>query len=101
MGWAPDGKHFFINNEMGSNVTELYVFDRVGKSRGDLQGEILGADPNLQELVRRGSHTYFNAEKWIDAGTLQVEVAGHTDETPVREFDMRFRVPLEGMVTRL
>jgi succinate dehydrogenase / fumarate reductase cytochrome b subunit len=101
IGWAPDGKHFFVNDEEGSNITELYVFDGTGKTHDVLDGEILRASPHLQELDRHASHIYFNAKKWIDARTLEVEVSGHTDEAPIEEFDTRFRVTLEGTVTRL
>jgi succinate dehydrogenase / fumarate reductase cytochrome b subunit len=101
VGWAPDGKHFFVNNEEGSNVTDLEVFDSMGNPRGDLDEAILISDPTLRELARRSSHVYFNAKKWIDAGTLAVEVSGHSDNTPVEEFDTGFRVTLEGMVTKL
>jgi succinate dehydrogenase / fumarate reductase cytochrome b subunit len=101
MGWAPDGEHFFVNNEEGSNITELDVFDRKGKSSDVLDEKILKANPHLYELARRGSHMYFSAKKWIDAGTLEVEVSGHSDDAPIEEFDVRFRVTLEGMVTRL
>jgi hypothetical protein len=101
LGWAPDGKHFFVNNEIGSNITELSVFDRAGNPQQDLEEEILGANLHLQTLARSGSHMYFDAKKWIDARTLEVEVSGHSDSTPSEEFDNRFRVTLDGMVTKL
>jgi succinate dehydrogenase / fumarate reductase cytochrome b subunit len=101
LGWAPDGGHFFVNNEEGSNITELSVYDRTGKPSGALDEEILVANPHLRSLAQRGSHVYFNAKKWIDARTLEVEVSGHSDEAPFEEFDVRLRVTLEGMVTRL
>jgi succinate dehydrogenase / fumarate reductase cytochrome b subunit len=101
LGWAPDGQHFFVNDEEASNVTELYVFNRTGRSHEILDKRILRAIPHLQELARRGSHMYISAKKWIDARTLEVEVSGHSDEAPVEEFDTRLRVTLEGVVTRL
>jgi hypothetical protein len=43
---------------------------------------------------------YINANRWIDAQTLEVEVSGHTD-SPVQEFDRKFRVDIDRRVTAL
>ena len=101
LGWAPDGNHFFVNNEEGSNITELNVYDRKGESFGDLNEKALNANSHLKDLAERSSHIYTSAKKWIDARTLEVGVSGHTDETPFEEFDVRLRVTLGGMVTEL
>ena len=99
LGWSPDSKRFFVDDETSSDRTDLYVYDRRTGSRRALRSVML-RDSELRRFARAGSHMYINANRWIDAQTLEVEVSGHTD-SPVQEFDRKFRVDIDGRVTAL
>jgi hypothetical protein len=100
LGWSPDSKHFFVNDEASSDRTDLYVYDRRTGPKRALRSVILRADPELRRFAHAGSHMYISANRWIDAQTLDVEVSGHTD-SPVQDFDRKFRVNIDGKVTAL
>jgi hypothetical protein len=99
LGWSPDSKRFFVDDETSSDRTDLYVYHRRTGSRRVLRSVML-RDLELRRFARVGSHMYINANRWIDAQTLEVEVSGYTD-SPVQEFDRKFRVDIDGRVTAL
>jgi hypothetical protein len=98
-GWSPSGKAFFVNDHSASNVTEssLYFTDSLRKI--DAGDAILHADPGAARYF--DSHIYFQTRRWLDGHTALVQLCGHTDSYPSRQFDFRYRMDLGGHVQRL
>jgi len=46
-------------------------------------------------------HSYYVAREWLDNQTALVQLCGHTDNPPFVQFDIRYRVGLDGTVQRI
>lgn len=104
VGWAPDSKRFFVNDDYGSNGSLSFVIDPVTLKKTDLSTVISGRDPSAARLLKAG-HSYVRARHWLDAHRLLVVLFGHFDGLPPRgapgAFTVRYRVDLNGGVERL
>lgn len=101
--WSPGGENFFVNDYIGSNVTDC----RVSQTDVDMLSlvsltELLasqrqnGAGDLLASIAESpdNSHFYLTCSRWIANDTVEVSVRGYTDETreSIREFayDLRY-----------
>ena len=90
VGWSPDSQAFFLNDGLGSNVEEAYIF-WIGKNQPLLLDDlILHSDSEARTL--NADHTYFHVYRWQNAHTVDVEYCGHTSDVPPRQFDFLYRV---------
>ncbi|HVP44406.1 MAG TPA: hypothetical protein VMS96_13315 [Terriglobales bacterium] len=74
--WAPDSKHFALNDHAGSDFTNTYVV-AVDEStpRIDVQEEI----QHFVKGLAGGHHEYFGVARWLDNRTVVVHHWGHGD----------------------
>ena len=101
VSWAPDSKGFFLVEHISSDRDDSYAYNVDTERRVDLGSLISGRDMTVKHYQRLGSHLYFRAERWRDPKAIEVEVTGHTDSLPVKEFHLRFLITLDSEVIRL
>jgi hypothetical protein len=100
MGWAPDSRMFFVNDDLGSDEARPYLYDPVTLQETDLEQVLLAGDPTADEYLRTG-HSYLQVRRWVTSNELLVTLRGHFDEDPYRAFMLRYRVQISGAVRRL
>lgn len=81
--WSPDGRHFVMVDREASDRMASSVYD----------SEELG--------TLATGHFYVEAQRFLDAHTIQAAAYGHTDEVPVRCFRFLYSVTLGGKINRL
>jgi hypothetical protein len=87
--WSPDGSLLAVTDFGGSDFSRCLVFDA---RTARLVVEVSKALKQRYPRERRWSenhHVYFEAERWLDARTLQVKVRGHGDRDP-KGFEARY-----------
>lgn len=95
--WSPDGRHFVIVDREASDRMASSVYDSEG--RVVLKISPQGFDKELGTLAT--GHFYVEAQRFLDAHTIQAAAYGHTDEVPVRCFRFLYSVTLGGKINRL
>lgn len=100
--WSPGGENFFVNDYIGSNVTDCLV-SQSDADRLSLVSltELLasqrqnGPGDRLASIAESpdNSHFYLTCRRWIGNDAIAVSVRGYTDETPesIREFAYNLR----------
>jgi len=95
--WSPSGENFFVNDYIGSNVTDCLV-SQIGADR-------LSLASLTEQLARQGrnaaggrlasiaespdnSHFYLTCRRWISNDVIEISIRGYTDESQetIREF---------------
>jgi hypothetical protein len=99
VGWAPGSMAFFVNEQVGSNVGDAYIYGTASLKKLDLTDVIFRSDSAAAKF--KIGHRYVRARKWIDDHSILVQFCGHTDESPVIQFDFRYRVTVTGQVQTL
>jgi hypothetical protein len=94
IGWSPDGNAFFLNDEVGSNIEEAYIYWPKRTEPLELDGPILARDSEAKGIP--ADHTYFRVLRWVTSTTMLVEYCGHNSGSPTRHFDFVYRVSLTG-----
>ena len=93
--WAPDSRHFAINDYAGSDFTNTYIIAVDGITpRIDLQKEI-----SQQIDLPGGDHEYFGVARWLDERRVVVHHWGH-DSDRRSEFCGCYTYTLNGRVER-
>ena len=98
-GWSPDGTKFYVQDHSSSSSTESYIYDARSLKRVDLGAMIRKSDSSISRFA--SGHAYLDMERWEDPQTVIVHFYGHTDTPPVVSFDLRYRVKLSGITTKL
>ena len=98
-GWSPDGSFFFVQDDLGSNITEAYLYEAANLKRLDIAQSISAFDPAAKRFA--AGHAYFNVRRWLDGQHLLIVLSGHTDSPPVECFDLRYRVGRDCTVAKL
>jgi hypothetical protein len=98
-GWAPDSTAFFVNNRIGSNSGDAALYRTDPLKRLDLMEAISKKDPTVRKFM--DGHRYVFARKWLSNNEALVQFCGHTDQNPVVQFDIRYRIDLRGAVDKL
>lgn len=97
VGWAPDGKHFFVNDSWASDETYAFVYDPASLKRIDLSNLLVAAVPNFKSFLD-DSHHYVSVERWVNSEELLVDFRGHFDHYPASTWDQWYQVSLSGTV---
>ena len=100
IGWAPTGNTFFLNDNLGSNIAEIYLYFPAEDRRVDI-GESIDQKIPSDRHFENGSHHYFNALYWINGTSFLVKRFGHFDTGGAQGFTVCYRVNLSGEVKRL
>ncbi len=100
IGWSPSGHNFFLNDNLGSNVAEAYLYFPPDDRRLDLLEAIDQAYPGDNRLAQ-DSHHYLNALYWLDGNTVLVKRFGHFDKEGAIGFTVCYRVSTSGKVKRV
>jgi hypothetical protein len=98
-GWSPDGTKFYVQDHSSSSSTESYIYDTRSLKRVDLGALIRKSDSSISRFA--SGHAYFDMERWEGPQTVIVHFYGHTDTLAVVCFDLRYRVKLSGITTKL
>lgn len=83
--WNPNSTSFAVNDHMGSNISESYVYSTdPDKQRIDVEGKILAQmkTPGEKASVTQNLHVYWEAVRWVDSKTLRVKVWGYGEANP-------------------
>jgi hypothetical protein len=83
--WAPDSRHFAVNDYAGSNVADAYIVDVNEKvPRIDVTEEIVRHDSDLSQRVKLvgWDHDYFGVSRWLDERRVVVHHWGHGGSQP-------------------
>jgi len=97
VSWSPGSKYVAVTDWMGSNVSDCYIVDT---DHPEGRFSMTEALPKLPEEA--DSHFYVSYQGWESVETIRVRASGHTDYTPVHEFDYRFLYDVvDRRVTRL
>ncbi|MGD9680193.1 MAG: hypothetical protein AB7W16_03315 [Candidatus Obscuribacterales bacterium] len=78
--WSPDGKSFVMNDWVGSNICEAYLFQPGDIHHPEDIGSKLVDSPAAQKIehkLRSAGHLYISAKKWLRPGLLEIMVRGH------------------------
>jgi hypothetical protein len=94
VGWSPDSRAFYFDDQAGSNVEDAYVYWIGASAPLELNSAILSSDKEAAAV--QADHAYFHAQRWIDAGNLEVEYCGHGGSNPVVQFGFVYTVTLQG-----
>ena len=86
---------FFLNDALGSNVEDAYIYWTGSTSPLNIDDILLRGDAQTQNVIN-ADHSYFQVIRWIGPRTLLAEYCGHTSDTPIVQFDFRYRVELTG-----
>jgi len=66
ISWAPDSRHFFVNDASGSGETRSYVFDPVTLKATDLSEIVAKAAPEAADYLG-ADHSYLEITHWINS----------------------------------
>jgi hypothetical protein len=97
--WAPDSNSFYLNDESATNKTLAFVFDARSLKITELEKTIVAADPAAARYVQAG-HCFLAAQHWVGPSELIVTLSGHYDQPPATQFELRYRVNLNGRVAK-
>lgn len=97
--WSPDGQHVAVTDWVGSNVSEVIVFQPGNKQSINLADEFyhsLGKQPEIED----SDHVYFEAVSWLGPRKLLFKVFGH-GAPEIREFEHFFEYDVSGAVRKV
>lgn len=97
--WSPDGTAFYVNDHLGSDEENAYIYNAATLQRMDIGAQIQAADPASRPFAN--GHAYYEVTRWEGSSALAVSFFGHTDEPPVRSFAFRYRISRAGVVKKL
>lgn len=100
ISWAPDSRHFFVNDANASNEARCYIIDPLTLKITDLAKVIEAGDTDFKQFLNAG-HSYLKAKRWINSHVLLVVLYGHFDDPPPRGFTLQYRIDLDGGVRKL
>ena len=93
IGWSPDGKRAFLQDNLGSNIADCYILTRTPNGVTGLSllklaqrtpGHPTGAERPFD------AHYYVHCDQWRSSEQIAGAVSGHTDTSPFRDFDHPF-----------
>jgi hypothetical protein len=101
ISWAPDGRHFFVDDASGSDEESCSVYEPTTLKATDVATLLTARDPGVKRFLGSG-HSYLSARYWTSSRELLVVLFGHFDESPpVAGFTLRYRVNLDGKISKL
>jgi len=100
ISWAPDSRHFFVDDASGSDEESCSVYEPSTLKSTDIALVLLAANADADRFLKAG-HSYLRATQWIDSHELIVVLFGHFDDAPAGGFTLRYRMNLNGDVHML
>jgi hypothetical protein len=97
--WAPDSSVFYLNDESSASKTVAVVVEPHSLKITELEKLIVAADPAAARYVHAG-HSFLAAQQWLAPAELAVTLTGHFDPPAATQFELRFRVNLNGRVVK-
>ena len=99
-GWSPAGDRFFFNDEESDEKGTAYVVDPASLKTIELSKLIAAGDPESARYLE-AAHSRLTACRWASNDTLVVTLRGNFDKPPTDQFDLGFKVRLNGAVAKL
>ena len=99
-GWSPVGHTFFLNDNLGCNIAEAYLYFPPQDHRLDLK-EIIDSKFPDDRRFENDSHHYVNALYWVNQNSVLVKRFGHFDTAGAAGFTVCYRVSTSGGVARI
>lgn len=96
--WFSDSTAFLVEDHRASDSTRTYIYPIRTLQPHDVASDILAADPPIRRFA--AGHSYFSVDDWKGTQPLQIHLYGHTDQSPVECFDLRFHVNRNGTVQK-
>lgn len=90
--WSPDEKYLAVTNYVGSNVSEVQIFDTAMPDYSVNVYDIL--PPGVQKLTSDSINSYLEAVSW-NKNEIAVKASGMRTSDP-REFDVQFTCVISG-----
>ena len=97
--WAPDSSAFYLNDESAPNKTRAFVVEPRSLKITELEKLIVAADPAAVRYLNAG-HSFLAVQRWLSPIDLSVTLIGHFDQPPATQFELRFRVNLNGRIVK-
>ena len=127
VAWAPDSRHFVVNDRPSSSESNAYVFDADTLQRTRLRDLLLKAVPAAGRYLfceqdrstcgtvshgREVMHSFLDVRRWTDNRHVELQVHGNFSGRfrhdnpdghlyPAGCFDVRLRMGLDGSVRKL
>lgn len=91
IGWSPDGKRVFLQDNWASNVADCYVLTRrVPGIRGLRLSNLIQRARGHPTATEQRGHYYVHCDRWISSEQIIGAVSGHTDTNPSNGFNHKF-----------
>jgi len=100
ISWAPDSRHFFVNDAHASNEARRYIIDPVTLKITDLAKVIEAGDTGVQQFLNAG-HSYLKVKRSVNSHEVLVALYGHFDDPPPRGFTLQYRIGLNAVVRKV
>jgi hypothetical protein len=100
VSWAPDSKHFFVNDASGSNEMSCSLYDPITLKTTDVATLLTARDAGVKRFLTAG-HSYLEAKYWTNSRELLVVLFGHFDDPPVVGFTLHYRVGIGGNISKI
>ena len=101
VSWAPDGRSFFLNDELGSDGADCYVIDASTLKETNVASLLVAHFTTTLADYFDAGHVYVEGIRWLTSRVLLVRLTGHLDRPPQRAFTFRFEVDLNGAVRKV
>ena len=93
IGWSPDGKRAFLQDNWGSDVADCYVLSRTaagitGLSLSKLAQRTPGHPTGAEGPLR--AHYYVHCSRWGSSDRIIGAIAGLSGGNPVHDFNYPF-----------
>jgi len=93
VGWSPDGRHVFLQDNFGSDIADCYALTRLSDGiRGVSLLKRIRRTPGRPKGRERPyqSHYYVSCDRWNAEGRIAGSVSGRTDSNPAHDFNQSF-----------
>jgi hypothetical protein len=100
VSWAPDSRHFFVNDDWGSNGASCTVYDPATLKTIDIATVLTAREPGAKRFLDAG-HAYLHVTYWINPHEFALVLFGHFDDPPSGGFTFHYRVGLDGRIAKL
>jgi len=118
LAWSPDSSYFAVNDRVGSNLEEAYLFNTITLHRTDLHDMLNSGSPQANVYFtklphsRSVLHSYLHVIRWLDDQHFELQLHGDTDGHfandninahlyPAECFDLHYRVSIGGGVQQI
>lgn len=97
--WAPDSSVFYLNDESAASKTRAFVVEPRSLKITELEKLIVAADPTAARYLN-ASYSLLAVQRWLSPVDLSATLIGHFDQPPATQFELRYRVNLNGRIVK-